>query len=107
MVKCPGMKVVTLQEWRSGSFLGVDDPTILSEARRDGLTFVSCDQRTLPPLLKQWAEEGVEHAGVVFVDHKTIAPQEIGGLVAALCELWKSERPADWTNRIVFLRRPI
>ena len=103
--KRPGMKIVPFQQWRNGSFLGADDPVILAEAKKDGLTLVSYDHKTICPLLKEWAENETGHAGVVFVDHKTIAPQDFGGLVEALCHLWKSERREDWNNRVVFLRR--
>jgi hypothetical protein len=41
------------------------------------------DRRTIPPLLKTWAEEERTHGGVVFVDEKTISPADIGGLVSA------------------------
>jgi hypothetical protein len=105
-VKCPGIRITTSHEWRAGNLLGAGDEEILSEARRDGLTLVTYDLRTIPPLLKRWAEAGADHAGVVFVDHKTIAPQDFGGLVAALSELWRQERRADWINRVVFLRSP-
>lgn len=105
-VKRRGLKIVAFQHWRSGSFLGADDRVVLHEAKTDGLTLVTYDQRTIPPLLKEWAEQGIDHGGVVFVDEKTIAPQDFGGLVEALCQLWESERRANWTNRGVFLRKP-
>ena len=100
------MKIVALKHWRSGNFLGIEDRVFLPEAKKDGLTLVSYDQRTIRPLLKEWAEQGIAHGGVVFVDTKTIAPDNFGRLVAALSDLWKSERRADWTNRVVFLRKP-
>lgn len=62
------------------------------------------DQRTIPPLLKRWAEEAHSHAGVIFVDEKTISPADIGGLVKALGVLVKQAGPWDWTDRILFLR---
>jgi hypothetical protein len=50
-------------------------------------------------------EQGIDHGGVVFVDEKTIAPQDFGGLVKSLGLLWKHERLADWINRVTFLRK--
>jgi hypothetical protein len=76
------------------------------EASKEGLTFVSYDQKTIRPLLKSWAEAGVHHAGIVFVDEKTIAPQDFGRLSASLCRLWRSERRASWENRVVYLVSP-
>ena len=86
--------------------MGVEDELFLPEAIKDGMILVSYDQKTIAPLLKLWAETGVDHTGVVFVDHKTIPPQDFGGLISALCHLWRTEQRADWTNRVIFLRPP-
>jgi hypothetical protein len=106
LIKCPGIKITAFRSWREGYFLGTRDIVFLPEATRDGLTLVSYDQRTIPVILKGWAEAGFDHAGVVFVDEKSLAPQDFGGLIRALCYLWKSERGAEWTNRVVFLQAP-
>ena len=103
--KHPGIKIVALRDWRGGSFLGTPDSVFLAEAARERLSLVTYDQRTIRPLLKAWIEQGIAHAGVVFVDVRTIAPQDFGGLVTALGKPWKSERRADWTDRVVFLSR--
>lgn len=100
-----GIPIVAFLHWRDGSFMGADDRVFLPEAKEDGLTLVSYDQKTIRPLLKEWAEQGIDHGGVVFVDTKTIAPQDFGSLVEALCGLWDSERHPEWTNRVVFLRK--
>lgn len=73
--------------------------------RSSGLTFVTYDRRTIPPLLKSWMEQGRHHAGEVFVDEKTFSPADIGGLVRALTELAQAAGKWDWTDRICFLRR--
>ena len=78
---------------------------LLHEAAVQKLTLVTYDRRTIPPLLKQWAEEGRSHGGVIFVDEKTISPADIGGLVKALTMLAKEAFALDWTDRISFLRR--
>lgn len=104
--KCPGISIISLHEWRAGCFLGSQDEVFLPEASADGLTFVSYDQKTIRPLLKTWAESGVPHTGIVFVDHKTIAPQDFGQLLASLCRLWRSEKHASWQNRVVYLVSP-
>lgn len=94
-----------MTEWEGGDFLGRDDSACLQKAAKQGLTLVTYDRRTIPPLLKTWAEEERAHGGVVFVDEKTISPANIGGLVGALTQLSKETRRWDWTNRIYFLRR--
>jgi hypothetical protein len=97
--------VYALKEWEGGNFLGQDDEACLREAAAQGLTLVTYDRRTMPPLLKDWAESGLEHRGVVFVDEKTISPANIGGLVRALRELLGAAGNRDWTDRVCFLRR--
>ncbi|HWY20165.1 MAG TPA: DUF5615 family PIN-like protein [Candidatus Acidoferrum sp.] len=100
-----GLEIRYLAEWGNGRFLGQDDPACLREAAAQGLTLVTYDRRTIPPLLKTWAEEERTHGGVVFVDEKTISPADIGGLVWALTGLARETGNWDWTNRVYFLRR--
>jgi hypothetical protein len=99
------ISIQSMVEWESGSFLGRDDESCLREAATQHLTFVTYDLRTIPLLLKEWAETGQRHGGVIFVDQKTIAPSDIGGLVKALGAVAKSCREWDWTDRVLFLSR--
>jgi hypothetical protein len=92
-------------EWENGDFLGQEDSACLQEAATQGLTLVTYDRRTIPPLLKAWAEEERMHGGAVFVDEKTISLTDIGGLVWALTRLLKETGEWDRTNRVSFLRR--
>jgi hypothetical protein len=94
-----------MAEWEKGSFLGLDDSSILERAALQGLTLVTYDRRTIPLLLKAWAEENRSHGGVIFVDDKTLAPNDVGGLVRALLSLVEEAWRWDWTNRVCFLRR--
>ena len=68
------------------------------------VTLVTYDRRTIPPLLKAWAEADRHHGGVVFVDEKTIRTFDISGLARALRVLWHEAAKWDWTNRIYFLQ---
>ena len=97
--------VLHMAEWEGGEFMGQEDFAILREASRQGLTLVTYDRRTIPPLLKAWAEQECRHGGVIFVDQKTISPADIGGLVRALSDLFKQTGKWDWTDRVCFLRR--
>ncbi len=97
--------VRSMPEWEDGCFLGQEDDVCLREAALQGFTLVTYDRRTIPPLLKIWAEQGRRHAGVIFVDEKTISPADIGGLIRALSALGKEARRWDWTDRICFLQR--
>jgi hypothetical protein len=97
--------VFCMTEWERGEFLGQQDSVCLKQAAAQGLTLVSYDRRTIPPLLKTWGEEGRTHGGVIVIDEKTVSPPDTGGLIGALSDLWKKTSKWDWTNRVCFLRR--
>jgi hypothetical protein len=103
--RMPSLVVHCMNEWEQGSFLGQDDSSCLSTPASQGLTLVTYDLRTIPPLLKTWAEEERRHGGAIFVDGKTIAPADVGGLVRALSDLYKVMGKWDWTDRVCLLRR--
>ena len=94
----------SMVQWESGNFLGKDDSVCLLEAAEQRLTLVTYDRRTIPPLLKLWAEEERSHGGVIFIDEKTISPADIGGLVRALISLAGEAGTIDWTDQVYFLR---
>jgi hypothetical protein len=96
--------VRSMVEWESGNFLGKEGSVCLSEAAKQRLTLVTHDRRTIPPLLKLWAEEERSHGGVIFVDEKTISPAHVGGLVRALLLLAGEAGEMDWTDQVYFLR---
>lgn len=97
--------VVCMTEWRKGEFLGQQDSACLQQAAAEGLTLVTYDRRTIPALLKAWAEEERTHGGVIFVDEKTISPSHIGSLTRSLGSLVRKTSNWNWTNRVCFLRR--
>jgi hypothetical protein len=101
----PKLVVRYMTEWEGGDFLGRDDSACLQHAAKQGLTLVTYDRRTIPPLLKLWAEEERPHGGIIFVDEKTISPSDIGGLVRSLTELIRETRNWNWISRVCFLRR--
>jgi hypothetical protein len=94
-----------LAEWEGGRGMGRADDFLLREAMTQGLTLVTYDRKTIPPLLKTWAEAGRDHGGIIFVDEKTIPSSDIGGLIRALQKIFKETARWNWTNRICFLRR--
>lgn len=100
-----GIDAVALQGWHAGAYLEQTDDAILRAAYQEARTLVTYDLRTIPPLLKTWAEQGVIHGGVVFVDTRTIAPSDIGGLMRALLHLTTQLGDVSWENRVVYLGR--
>jgi hypothetical protein len=103
--RAPSLQIRYMAEWEEGRFLGQDDHDCLREAAVQGLTLVTYDRRTIPPLLKTWGEEGRTHGGLIFVDEKSISPSDIGALVWALTALARESGNWQWKNRILFLRR--
>jgi hypothetical protein len=99
------LTVVCISAWERGEFMGQHDSICLQQAAAQRLTLVTYDRRTIPPLLKIWAEEGRKHGGVIFVDEKTISPADTGGLVRGLSELARTTARWDWSDRVCFLRR--
>jgi hypothetical protein len=97
--------VICMAEWKNGEFLAQPDSVCLREAAAHGLTLVTYDRRTIPPLLKTWIEEGRRHGGIIFVDEKTIPPSDVGDIVLALANLWKKSAKWNWANRVCFLTR--
>ena len=102
----PEIPILSLYEWREGSFIGFADSTILHAAADEGLTLVTYDRMTIPRVLVEWGTSGISHGGVVFVDNLTIASNVFGRLVRALIYYWDAGHASGWTNRIGFLPAP-
>ncbi|MGH2585551.1 MAG: DUF5615 family PIN-like protein [Dehalococcoidia bacterium] len=99
-----GVDAVAMRDWMGGNYRVAPDHDLLSAAAVDERVLVTYDLRTIPSLLKEWAESGLDHAGVILVDERTIQPNDIGGLLAALHELMTMYATADWRNLVLFLR---
>lgn len=96
---------VSMGHVRDRQWQALPDPELLRLARPEGLTLVTYDQASIPDFLRQFAEDQEDHAGVIFVDTRTLRPSDIGGLARALVRLWSREKDADWLNRTYFLSR--
>lgn len=104
--KCQGLVILPLRAWHDGELLGTPDPEWLRLASREGLTLVTYDRASITPLLRDFADQGVDHGGVVFIDDRTIAQRDLGGIVRALCALWQASGKSDWRNCVEFLQKP-
>jgi hypothetical protein len=100
----PDIAITSVRAWHGGAFTGKTDASLLRAAAEEGLTLVTYDQKTIPPVLTEWGFLGQEHAGVVFVDELSIAQSDIGGLVLALIAFWDQTWEWEWKNVISFLR---
>ena len=102
----PEIGIQTVFEWRCGTLLNQPDHLILQAAAEDGLTLVTYDLQTIRPLVDEWAASGITHAGVIFVNRRTIPSNNFGLLIRAIERLWDREQHLTWTNRTRFLERP-
>ncbi len=100
--KDPTARIISIHDWRGGELLSMKDEIILAMA--DRLTLVTFDLSTIQPILKQWAEEGRSHAGVVFIDDKSIAGNNYGALVKAMLQVWERLKDLDFTDGVLFLQ---
>ncbi len=97
-------RIVSIHHWRNGEFLHTNDEVILEVAYEERITLVTFDQSTIRPVLKEWGEQGRSHAGVIFIDDKSIAQNDYGGLVKALLGVWRRKSETDFTNTVLFLQ---
>lgn len=105
-IKHPSVPIHTLQTWQQGTYLKASDELIWNAAYPHSLTLVTYDLRTIPQLMKVRSTQNKPHAGIVFINARTIASNDIGNLSKALALLWQKEHDYDWTNRIQFLEKP-
>ena len=98
------MDALILSDWLGGSHRSASDEQVLTAAFSDERVFVTYDCRTIPAVLKNWAETGQHHGGVVLVDEKTLRPSDIGGLLRALRALIAESGDETWRDRVIFLR---
>lgn len=101
--KRPDIPIVGVREWEGGRLKGAGDDDVLRAASAAGLTLVTYDVNTIPPLLIRLANEVFVHSGIIFVTNTTIRSDDFGSLVRALVLLYDAEREADWKDRLVFL----
>jgi len=99
----PDIPVTSVFTWRGGACAGVDDDIVLRAAYEESLTLVTYDCTTIPPVLIEWFDLGISHAGIIFIDERTISTADFCGLIRALSALWDAERDSDWTDRTVYL----
>jgi len=102
----PDIVIESVHTWQDGAFRGRLDRELLLAVAVAGLTLVTYDLKTIPPLLVELSAEGRAHAGVVFVDALTIANDEFGTLTRALISFWQRHQQLDWANRVHFLDKP-
>jgi hypothetical protein len=100
------IRIESVLRWRGGTLRQTPDDQVLDAAREAELTLVTYDQKTIPPILVEFAMSQRHHAGVLFVDRGAIASDNIGALVRALIACHDLHHDRDWTNVVMFLSPP-
>jgi hypothetical protein len=101
--KRPDIGIESLLLWRGGDLRGKVDALVLAAAHEAGLTLVTYDQKTIPPLLMELALREAQHSGVVFVDRNSIASENMGALTQALMAFYDQYHSLTWINLVMFL----
>lgn len=104
-LRSDGIDALGLQDWQDGRYRNALDPEILEAVVPEGRVFVSYDRRTIEPLLRRWADEGIHHSGVILVNRETIPENDVGGLLRALKHLLAESSEDDWRDRVIYLPR--
>lgn len=98
------IRIESVLVWNGGDLRGKADELVLSAAHAENLSLVTYDQKTIAPLAMQWTAEGREHAGVIFIDVRSIVQNGVGQQVRALIDFWDQANTQDWTNAVSYLK---
>src|SRR2546423_10477185 len=102
--RVPGLDIVHLAHWHRGAWLEAPDQDLLETCAKERRVFVTYDQATIPSLLRRWAEEERDHAGIFFADEHSVPPESVGRVASALAALVSEIGQADTTNLVRYLR---
>lgn len=95
--KHPGLDIQRVAQWQGGR-LSVHDSELLALLWKERRTLVTRDVNTMPRHLARRLEDGLHHAGVVFVS-KAFPQNDPRSVIRALSALIKAEGDTDWTDR--------
>jgi hypothetical protein len=98
-----GFPIVHIAAWQDGSWLGLDDSTLLVACAEHALVLVAFDRATLAWHAGQVLRAGGDHGGLVLF-RRTVRSTAYGDQGRLLTGFWTEEgRAWDWVNRIVYL----
>ncbi len=106
LLRARGHDVTGLAEWHSGQYRDAPDETLLLLAHEEHRALLTYDVNTIPDLIRELGEAGVDHSGVIFVSRRTMAQDDIGTPVRALERLLLAADGKDFRNRVEYLPRP-
>ena len=96
--------LIHIARWQAGSWLGLDDASLLMACAEAGLVLVAFDRATLPWHAGQLLRAGDGHGGLVLF-RRTVRSTDYGYQARLLTGFWIQEKSHtwDWLNRIVYL----
>lgn len=103
LLRAHGIDADSAIEWREGSLASAPDLELLGVAHEEGRTLVTFDVGSIPTLIRQLAEAGMDHSGVIYISTKTYRPEQIGPLAGALSRFLVSHPNEDILNQTRFL----
>lgn len=83
---------------------GIEDSAVLELAFAESRVLVTANVSDFEPLLRERAEEGRSHAGVVLVP-SSVPNEAFGVLIRGIRKTLGDFSQEDWTNRVEWLRR--
>jgi UDP-glucose 6-dehydrogenase len=90
--------------FKNGSLRGSSDEELLEFCRKNKIVLVTGDLATIPALIKNWADSGKHHQGIVFISSKTIRLSDSTRIAKGLVQIAEDYAKMDWTNQILFLK---
>jgi hypothetical protein len=94
--------VPALDEHRS--LEGLDDPEVLELATSEGRILLTHNVKDFPDVLRDWTDEGREHAGCIILVGIHLA--QFGQLIRSIeAALASASAQQDWRNRSLFVGR--
>jgi predicted nuclease of predicted toxin-antitoxin system len=97
-LRARGHNVLALAEERA--LEGLDDPDVLRLAAEDDRILVTRNSRDFAPLVREWAEAGRSHAGVILI--WTLRHDQFAAIVTGIeRQLDRYPEPKAWANLVV------
>lgn len=97
------LPIVHIADWQDGSWLGLDDFSLLVACAEHGLVLVAFDRATLPWHAGQVIRAGENHGGLILF-RRTVRSTDYGHQARLLTTFWRGDGCQwDWLNRIVYL----
>jgi hypothetical protein len=103
----PGFPIVHIATWQRGSWLGLEDATLLMACAEAGLVLAAFDRATLPWHAGQVVRAGDTHGGLILV-RRGVRSTDYGQQARLLTRFWLDGAASwDWADRVVYLPKSL